>query len=95
MTAAARNVAALGDFLNTLSQPGPKAPKSVTLATIGGRPFASTYPAYDHGFDRWDWIQRSIAEQFECHRDEVGCIETDNGDRFTIDGEPVAFLLEG
>ena len=44
------------------------------------------------GSDRWEWISRTIAEQFECGPDDVGCI--DNDDRFdnvTVGGKIVAY----
>ncbi len=29
------------------------------------------------GSERWEWISRTIAEQFECGQDDVGCCDTD------------------
>ncbi len=44
------------------------------------------------GATRWEWISTTIAEQFECSPDDVGCL--DNDDRFdnvTIGGKIVAY----
>lgn len=40
---------------------------------------------------RWSWIAEHIALNFECHVDDVDCIETDDGDVITADGKPVAY----
>lgn len=42
--------------------------------------------------NQWGWIADMVAHQFECSPDDVHCIETDDGDQFTVDGKAVAYL---
>lgn len=41
---------------------------------------------------RWSWVQEVVAGEYECEPDEVGCIETENGDKITVRNVPVAYL---
>lgn len=52
--------------------------------------FASTHSLSI--FDRWDWIERCVREEFDCYADDtVDLIEDDDGrDLLAINGEPVA-----
>jgi hypothetical protein len=74
----------------TIRQPVQK----VRVMTIDGRCIASNhYGAYGiNRLNRWTWIQEAIAAECECSMDDVGCIETDEGDFFTADGLIVAYL---
>lgn len=42
----------------------------------------------------WPMIQEAVAHEFECDPDDVGCIETDDGDQITARGVPVAYIKE-
>lgn len=39
---------------------------------------------------QWDWISRHVAEWNECEVEDVGCVETDDGEFITVKGKPVA-----
>lgn len=44
--------------------------------------------------NRWDWIVGYMIQEFGCDPDDVDCLETDDGDRITVDGKIVAELVE-
>jgi hypothetical protein len=52
--------------------------------------FASTHSLSI--FDRWDWIERCVRDEFDCYADDtVDLIEDDDGrNLIAINGEPVA-----
>lgn len=52
--------------------------------------FASTHSLSI--FDRWDWIERCVRDEFDCYADDsVELIEDDDGRGLVaINGEPVA-----
>lgn len=52
------------------------------------------WTAFSDTTNRWGWISRTIASQFNCWPDDVGVIETDDGDRITVRGEIVAYRVE-
>lgn len=62
---------------------------TVRLYHLDGRPWASTgfLPPFTHGA-KWDWIRETVAAECECEPDQVGCIESDEGDLITVDGMP-------
>ena len=39
--------------------------------------------------DAWEWMQETVAAELECRPEQVGAIETDDGDVLTVDGVPV------
>jgi hypothetical protein len=63
---------------------------TVRLFHLDGRPWASAgfLPPYQPGA-KWDWIRETVAHECECDPDQVGCIESDDGDMITVDGLPV------
>jgi hypothetical protein len=42
----------------------------------------------------WPWVQQTVAAHYDCAPDDVKCIESDDGDRITVRGKPVAFLAD-
>ena len=63
---------------------------TVRLYHLDGRPWASAgfLPPFTHGV-KWDWIRETVAAECECDPDQVGCVESDDGDLITVDGMPV------
>jgi hypothetical protein len=63
---------------------------TVRLFHLDGRPWASAgfLPPYQPGA-RWDWIRETVAAECGADADQVGCIESDDGDMITVDGLPV------
>lgn len=60
--------------------------RTVRLLHLDGRPWASA------GFldgSSWTWIANTVARECECDEDQVGCVESDDGDLITVDGLPV------
>jgi hypothetical protein len=43
----------------------------------------------------WNWISQAVASWCDCPADEVRCVETDDGEDLTVDGEVVATLSLG
>lgn len=41
---------------------------------------------------RWQWVQEVVAANELCSPNDVRCIETDDGDKITVNGHVVAFL---
>lgn len=66
------------------------------LMSLDGRCIATNHYG-ECGLNRhnqWAWIVGYMVNEFGCDPDNVYCIETDEGDRITVDGEPVAYLTE-
>lgn len=40
---------------------------------------------------KWDWIAATVASEYGCSADDVDCIETDDGDKITVNGVVVAY----
>lgn len=62
--------------------------------SITNNVIAST-PAYGLSLldgTKWEWIAASLASWHGCRMSEVDCVETDDGDRYTVRGEVVARL---
>lgn len=62
----------------------------------GDRCIASNHYG-DCGLTVWNvftWAARHLSAEFECDVDDVCCIETDDGDRFTVNGMIVAYLAD-
>lgn len=68
---------------------------TVRLYHLDGRPWASAgfLPPFQPGAT-WDWIRETVAHECECDPDQVGCMESDDGDLITVDGMPV-YRVEG
>ena len=62
---------------------------TVRLYHLDGRPWASAgfLSPFQPGA-KWDWIRETIAAECECEPDQVGTMETDDGDVVTVDGMP-------
>ena len=41
---------------------------------------------------RWSWVQEVVAGEFQGHPNDVACIETEDGDKITLNGKVVAYL---
>lgn len=39
-----------------------------------------------------EWITDAMVEEFQCRRDDVGCVETETGEFMTVRGEIVAYV---
>lgn len=63
---------------------------TVRIHHLDGRPWASAgfLPPFQPGA-KWDWIANTVARECECDEDQVGCVESDDGDLITVDGLPV------
>ena len=44
--------------------------------------------------NQWAWIVGNLVNETGCNPDEVSCVETEEGDRFAINGKIVAYLME-
>lgn len=45
------------------------------------------------GAERWEWVSRTMAREYECDPDDVDCVDTDDRfDNITIRGEMVAYM---
>ena len=42
-----------------------------------------------------DWITEAIVSKFECSPDDVGTVETDEGERITARGEVIGYISVG
>lgn len=62
---------------------------TVRLYHLDGRPWASAgfLPPFQPGA-KWDWIRETVAHECGVNEDQVGCIESDDGDLITVDGMP-------
>ena len=58
-----------------------------------GRPIFSADFTDNRNGDIWDWMQSVVSAEHECSVDDVGLLETDDGDIVTIDGLP-AYRIE-
>ncbi len=79
----------LSRALNKLATPARAPLVKYVHDLISGRVIASRYVA-DMDPYSGEWITEAIATWFECTKDDVDCIETDDGDRWTVRGEIVA-----
>jgi len=43
----------------------------------------------------WTWIKSRVAEEFECHPDDVSLEERPGGDVITVADRPVARIVDG
>jgi hypothetical protein len=81
------------DILNRMSAPKAHRTKYVhdalTHRVITSRAVALTNPFSG------DWITEAIASAFEVKPEAVECVETDDGEFFTINGERVAYVSVG
>lgn len=76
------------DNVHVLPLPGAR-PRTVTLNRLDGQRFASAGFLGGLASDPWTWIARTVADELECEPEDVGCIETDDGDMVTVFGLPV------
>ncbi|MGX9443901.1 hypothetical protein ACWX0K_15165 [Nitrobacteraceae bacterium UC4446_H13] len=62
---------------------------TVRLYHLDGRPWASAgfLPPFQPGA-KWAWIRETVARECGVNEDQVGCIESDDGDVITVDGMP-------
>jgi hypothetical protein len=62
--------------------------RRVTLTRLDGTPFAD---ALCSRADRWEWVQEVVTEELRCYPEQVGCMESADGegDLVTVDGLPV------
>ena len=58
-----------------------------TLCHLDGREWARSSHFGPGG--AWNWILDAVQEEHGVNEDQIGCIETDDGDVVTIDGEPI------
>lgn len=70
-----------------LLRPAPRALLHRSILHLDGRPFCSAGFTHDGG-DIWEWIRETVADELGCHVDDVGSLETDDGDVVTVEGMP-------
>jgi hypothetical protein len=68
----------------------------IRIKTLDERVFFSTvyYPEFGSPLTSGQLIVEAVAEEFECPVDDVGDMETDDGDLLTVRGEPVARVIK-
>jgi hypothetical protein len=44
--------------------------------------------------NKWAWVVGNLINETGCNPDSVHCVETDEGDKITIDGKVAAYLIE-
>ena len=59
----------------------------LSIKLLDERVIAVTFTPFDC---QTSWIMDVVAEHFDCSADDVGFIETDDGDLITVHGEPRA-----
>lgn len=62
---------------------------TVRLLHLDGRPFASAGFLPGLASAPWAWIRETVARECDVDEDQVGTMETDDGDMVTVDGLPV------
>jgi hypothetical protein len=70
----------------------PRCQPVTQLCRLDGKVIAEASVSFISG-DRWAWIVETVARETECREDQVGCVETDEGDVVTVDGIPVYRLI--
>ena len=71
-------------------------PAMIRIKTLSEREIANNVWPFDssYGNAMWDWLVRSVAEEFECSPDDIHEIETDDeGDIITVRGVPAARII--
>lgn len=60
---------------------------TIRLYHLDGRPWCSAgfLPPYT---GQWGWIADTVAAECGCDEDQVGTLETDDGELVTVDGLP-------
>src|ERR1700744_3513985 len=65
---------------------------NIRIETLSNRVLSSTFTEFMS--DPGAWVAETVAREFECSEDDVGEIETDDGDLITVCGEPVARVVK-
>lgn len=72
-----------------------RTPRTVAVRLLhpDGRLFVSAgfLQPYQPGA-KWDWIVDTVAREYALDLDQIGCVETDQGDAVTIDGVVSLYL---
>lgn len=72
-----------------LKAPPGARPRTVTLNRLDGQRFASAGFLGGLASDPWTWIAETVAHELSVEPEDVGCLETDDGDMVTVFGLPV------
>jgi hypothetical protein len=64
---------------------------AVSLSTLAGREFVSGYFSRTAAEVVWPWIVERVAYEFECHPEDVDCMDDgDGGEQIAVRGNPAA-----